>query len=85
MSHPAAGLIDRGAYVDLYVHEGVPGISVDARSPQILKKFWERPQREAKLSRYSISRESLREWTQEALSSLDEARGASRRSNQYRQ
>ena len=68
-SHPAAGLIERGEHVDLYIHESVPGIHHDFRTPRMLTRFWLRRQQHmpSRLVRFAISKASLREWTRDAL------------------
>lgn len=69
-SQNAAGFIERGGVVDLYVHEGVPGIQVDASTPLSLHKFWSRHERESRLSRFTVPLAALRLWTEEALKGL---------------
>ena len=72
-SHPAAGLIERGGLVDIYVQEGVPGINVDASTPLSLHKFWSKHERESRLTRFSVSKAALRQWTEEALQGMPAA------------
>ena len=69
-SHPAAGLIERDGMIDFYVHEGVPGIYVDASTPLSLHRFWSTHERDSRLSRYSVTVDALRRWTEGALKGL---------------
>lgn len=71
-SHPAAGLIERGEQIDFYVHEAVPEIHSDFRTPQTLTRFWKRKQKQmsSRLARYTVARAKLAEWTAEALTTL---------------
>ena len=69
-THPAAGLIARGDAVDLYMHEQVPAIGIDTRTPADLRDFLEAHGREARLVRYRVPAAALREWTREALATL---------------
>ena len=69
-SHPAAGLIERGDFVDLYMHEGVPGISIDMSTPHSLRKYLEAHERDSRLNRFSMPKAALRKWTLEAIATL---------------
>ena len=69
---PAAGVIERGDRVDLYVHEGVPLINIDQTTPLALRARLRRrgEARRTELVRYSVPRATLLRWTQQALADL---------------
>lgn len=75
-SHPAAGLVRRGAHVLFYVHENVPGISVDTRVPLPHKQALEsagHTQPPARILRYRMLAKELLSLTTVALKELQTA------------
>ena len=74
MNHPA-GLARRNGQIWIYVHENVPGITIDRLTPgplarQILRSPVAPPGR---LVRYSLSMAWFREWTRRTLGSFGPA------------
>ena len=60
----------RGDRVWLYVHESVPGASVDAFLPKELYFAWAGLERRGRVARYSLPVNTLEKWTRRARRSL---------------
>ena len=69
MHQPAAGIVRRGAHIFLYVHENVPGIREDAKTPGVLRVRLGRARKkiEPRVVRYTVTSDALRRWTEEGL------------------
>lgn len=72
VDQPAAGMLRRDGHVLLYVHENVPGIRVDARTPEVHRKRLRQLHgaMEPRIVRYDIPVAWLQRWTEEGLRSL---------------
>lgn len=74
LAHPAApAMVRRGESVWLYVHESVPGASVDAFMPSTLHKAWAAAEGAGTVARYSIPARALLSWTRDALAGMQRA------------
>ena len=65
-------MLRRDGHVLLYVHENVPGIRVDARTPEVHRKRLRQLHgaMEPRIVRYDIPVAWLQRWTEEGLRSL---------------
>ena len=72
VDQPAAGMLRRSGHVLLYVHENVPGIRVDAKTPEVQRARLRQLHRaiEPRIVRYAIPVGWLQRWTVEGLRSL---------------
>lgn len=73
-SHPAPGLLRKGAYIWLYMHENVPDVHVDATTPYWHKLAAERMHRHPpRVLRYSFFERDLLRWTINGICALPDA------------
>ena len=71
LAHPASpAMVREGDTIHVYVHESVPGASVDAWTPKELYTDWRNRERPGRLARYSLPTSALERWTRRALRSL---------------
>ena len=68
LDQPAApSMVRRGREVWLYVHEEVPGITLDRSVPLLLNPLLEKVERPSKVVRYAFACELLARWTETTL------------------
>ena len=69
VDQPAVGLLRRDGFVHLYVHENVPGIREDARSPEVHRNAVHKARSllEPRVVRYKIPEADVVRWTNAAL------------------
>ena len=60
-------MVRRGREVWLYVHEEVPGITLDRSVPLLLNPLLEKVERPSKVVRYAFACELLARWTETTL------------------
>ena len=71
LAHPAApAIVRRGGALWLYVHESVPGASVDAFLPKEQYYAWADLEAHGRLARYALPVSVLERWTRRAKRSL---------------
>jgi hypothetical protein len=71
LAHPASpSMILQGDKVFVYVHESVPGASVDAFTPRELYLNWRESEEPGRVARYTLPVAVLERWTRRALRSL---------------
>ena len=73
-SHPAAGLVRRGMYVYIWIHENVPGVNIDATMPwphQLAAQRSNSLATESRVVRYRVRTDTLLLWTMEAVASFE--------------
>ncbi len=76
LAHPAApAMIRRGGTVWVYVHESVPGASVDAYMPYALYEAWRAIEAEGRVARYDLPMSALERWSRRARRSLAQGGG----------
>jgi hypothetical protein len=63
-------MILQGDKVFVYVHESVPGASVDAFTPRELYLNWRESEEPGRVARYTLPVAVLERWTRRALRSL---------------
>ena len=74
LAHPAApAMVLRGGAVWVYVHESVPGASVDAFLPKELHRAWVRREEAGRVARYTLPRSALEQWTRRQKARLARA------------
>ena len=73
---PAVGLLRRGDQVLLYIHENVPGIREDAKTPEKFRLRLRQVRRkiEPRIVRYIIAADTLRSWSDNAVRSIEKWR-----------
>ena len=77
LAHPAApAMVRRGEDVWVYIHESVPGASVDAFLPKELYHTWAALEEPGRVARYRLPASALARWTRRMRKSL---RGSSSR------
>ena len=69
-SQSLRAMIARGDTVWVYVHESVPGASVDAYLPKELHRAWSSIEQAGRLARYALPRAALERWTRRARRAL---------------
>lgn len=71
LAHPAApAMVRRGDEVWVYIHESVPGASVDAYLPKALYRSWSNREDEGRVARYALPASALEKWTRRQRRSL---------------
>lgn len=71
LAHPAApAMVRRGAHIWIYIHESVPGASVDAYTPKELHRAWSAVEEPGRIVRYTIPAALLERWSRRALRRL---------------
>jgi len=80
LAHPAApSMVRRGDRLWIYIHESVPGASVDAYLPKELHRIWSQTEAPGRIARYTFHVGILERWTRRARRSLLAHTGASER------
>ena len=68
LDHPASpAMVQRGSEVWLYVHEEVPGITIDRVAPRLVYANLAKAERPSNVVRYAFSCKLLAAWTADAL------------------
>ena len=71
LAHPAApAMVRRGEDVFIYIHESVPGSSVDAFLPKELYYAWTDLEAKGRIARYTLPVTTLKRWTRWARRGL---------------
>ena len=71
LSHPAApAAVRRGGEVWFYLHESVPGASVDAFLPKELYAAWSGYEAKGRVARYTLPVSAMQRWTRRMRRSL---------------
>jgi hypothetical protein len=71
LAHPAApAMVRRGEDVWVYIHESVPGASVDAFLPKELYHTWAALEEPGRVARYRLPASALARWTRRMRKSL---------------
>ena len=71
LAHPAApALVRRGTALWVYIHESVPGASVDAFLPKELYTAWVQQEDKGRVARYTLPVSALERWTRRMRKSL---------------
>ena len=77
LAHPAApAMLRRGNEVWIYIHESVPGASVDAFLPKELYHAWANLEEKGRVARYRLPLSTLEKWTKRMRRSLLRETGA---------